>query len=513
MRKIMCIMFCTILTSVAWSQGLYVASGGEVTIKPTAFVFVTENVEVDAAGSLTAESDATNSSSFLAPAGTITGNVTYKRYVVGANDANVVGVNWHLVSAPTGTQDIATFASASANSVSTNASGQYAVATYDNTLSRGSRWVYYTDATTANFVRGKGYSMHRSASGVYTFTGMMNDGDVTLPMVTSSGTHYEFCLGNPYPSFLSASAIYTDNMDALNQTVANAIYCIWNGSGYTRVINNTTPQHEYLPPGQAFMVVAKDDNQDFTFNEASQTYQRGASDNFERTTAVPSVIVNLSNASGNVSTELKYYSNTTSGLDIGWDAGTLREGTPSFSIDTHLVSDSEGIDFMLQCLPDSDYESNIVPLSVRASAGEEITFDAVASNLPSDMNVYLEDKINNTIEKINDDSYTVTLTDAISGIGNFYLHTSRTALSIDDTNVLNTVNLYKTSNSNLRITGLQEEGKASVKMYSLTGQEVLEHSFTMQRVNDVALPSLKTGMYLVQVVSEDGKYTKKLIIE
>ena len=129
------------------------------------------------------------------------------------------------------------------------------------------------------------------------------------------------------------------------------------------------------------------------------------------------------------------------------------------------------------------------------------------------MDVYLEDKINNTIEKINDDSYTVTLTDAISGIGNFYLHTSRTALSIDDTNVLNTVNIYKTSNSNLRITGLQEEGKASVMMYSLTGQEVLAHSFTMERVNDVALPSLKTGVYLVQVVSENGKYSKKLIIE
>jgi len=167
---------------------------------------------------------------------------------------------------------------------------------------------------------------------------------------------------------------------------------------------------------------------------------------------------------------------------------------------------------MLQCLSD-DYEANIVPLVVKAATGEEITFSAVASNLPSDVNVYLEDKINNTIEKINDASYTITLTDAVSGIGNFYLRTSRSELSIDDVDVLNAVNLYKTSNNNLRITALQEEGKASLAMYSLTGQEVLTHSFTMQRVNDVTLPSLQTGLYLVQVVSENGKYIKKLIIE
>lgn len=509
----MCIMFCTILTSVAWSQDLFVGAGGHVTIKPTAFVYAGGNVEVIAGGSLTAESDATSSSSFLAKDGIITGNITYKRHVN--------NTNWHLVSPPTGTQDIDTFVKDVANGINgPSANGNYAVAYYNNANDGGDQWVYHNLSPDAvneeiltNFVNGQGYSMGRTSPGTYTFTGAMAFTNVDHTI--GGGLLDWTCVGNPYPSFLPAndetSSVLQENEGILHDEHL-ALY-LWDGLTVTYVAVNLATPGVQLAPGQAFMVKSKSDNETFTFNEELQSIQVGVSDNFQRTATTPSVLVNLSNGSDTSTTELKYFSNTTSGLDIGWDAGAFRVGTPpSLSIDTHLVSDSQGTDFMLQCLSDSNYE-DIVPLSVRASAGEEITFDAVASSLPLDMNVYLEDKINNTIQKINDASYTVTLTDAVNGIGNFYLHTSRTALSIDDTNVLNTVNLYKTSNSNLRITGLQEEGKASVKMYSLTGQEVLEHSFTMQRVNDVTLPSLKTGVYLVQVVSEDGKYTKKLIIE
>ena len=83
----MCILSCTILTSVAWSQELFIASGGEVTIKPEAYVYAGGNVGVDASGSLTAESDATNSSSLLAAAGTVTGNVTYEFDVLKPTDS------------------------------------------------------------------------------------------------------------------------------------------------------------------------------------------------------------------------------------------------------------------------------------------------------------------------------------------------------------------------------------------------------------------------------------------
>ena len=71
-------MLCMLLTNVAWSQDLYVGSGGAITTVPGILLFAGSNVSVDAGGSLTTTSDATASGSFIV-SGSTTGNITYKR--------------------------------------------------------------------------------------------------------------------------------------------------------------------------------------------------------------------------------------------------------------------------------------------------------------------------------------------------------------------------------------------------------------------------------------------------
>ena len=143
------------------------------------------------------------------------------------------------------------------------------------------------------------------------------------------------------------------------------------------------------------------------------------------------------------------------GFDRGYDAGSYRDGEPSFSVDTHLVSNSEGVDFTLQCLPKGQLETTVVPLAVYANANEAIRFSAAAENLPDGVFVFLEDKQTNTITKISDAPYNLTPTQNINGIGRFYLHTAASVLSVDDeiTDFKN-LSIYKTDNSNLRIVGL-----------------------------------------------------------
>ena len=63
-------------------------------------------------GDVTADSDATDSASFLAPNSTGTVNISYKRYVKDAN--------FHLIATPVTTQDIAAFASTGVNNVAEN---------------------------------------------------------------------------------------------------------------------------------------------------------------------------------------------------------------------------------------------------------------------------------------------------------------------------------------------------------------------------------------------------------
>ena len=94
------------------------------------------------------------------------------------------------------------------------------------------------------------------------------------------------------------------------------------------------------------------------------------------------------------------------------------------------------------------------------------------------------------------------------------MHTAASVLSTEDSGFATTLNIYKTSNTNVRITGLQPQGTAVVKLYSLVGKEVMMYAFKMETVNDIALPkNLATGLYLLQLVANGAKQTKKLIIE
>ncbi|WP_353888583.1 T9SS type A sorting domain-containing protein [uncultured Polaribacter sp.] len=52
-----------------------------------------------------------------------------------------------------------------------------------------------------------------------------------------------------------------------------------------------------------------------------------------------------------------------------------------------------------------------------------------------------------------------------------------------------------------------------MKVFSILGQKVLETTFSSTGVSDINLPILNTGVYIVNVSSEKGKTSKKIVIE
>ena len=159
-------------------------------------------------------------------------------------------------------------------------------------------------------------------------------------------------------------------------------------------------------------------------------------------------------------------------------------------------------------------ETMIVPVGVKAAAGKEITFTADAMNLPGDTKVFLEDRLTNTIIRLDEAnaSYKVTLNDALNGTGRFYLHTKASGvLSTDDIALQNT-SIYAINNNTLKVVGLPS-GNATVKMYSILGKQVMQTSFSSTGVKEISLPKLSTGMYIVQVATATGKLNKKIVLE
>ena len=72
---------------------------------------------------------------------------------------------------------------------------------------------------------------------------------------------------------------------------------------------------------------------------------------------------------------------------------------------------------------------------------------------------------------------------------------------------------YNTSDrNNLRIVGVQQ-GKAQVRLYNILGKKVLNNSFIANGINEVTLPNIKTGIYIVQLETENGTLNRKVIIK
>lgn len=527
MKKRINLIVCLCISQLLFSQGLNVASSGEVYISPESYIYVANNnnLSVASTGKMTVDSNATDSGVLIVD-GTTTGNIEYKRHIKDAN--------WHFVSAPVETQSIQSFVTATNNGVATNGV-KYGVSYYKNDEPSTSRWQHYTTAnigSSGNFINGKGYSNKRTAAGDYTFAGEMADTDVsvTIPYhaitggTASTGTgsgqegsHLWSLIGNPYPSFILANgsnSLLSENQSKLDPNFA--YINVWDASsGQYKVINNASTAY-YIAPGQGFMVDPKGNNQTFTFSKSKQKVQQTSDATFYRTSGTPKVEVHLSNGNEVRKTTLKYFSNTTRGLDVGWDAGTYVNGTPSLAIDTHLVSDSEGINFTLQCLPTTNYEESVVPLSIKAGVSEVINFSVSTENLPPDMEVFLEDKASNTFTNLSKEDYEITLTESLNGIGRFYLHTAtEKPLSIEDnTEIRRTLQLYKTDNTNLRITGLQPTGKAKLSFYNIAGQELLRTTFSIAMVNDIKLPlNLSKGVYIAKFTKNGVSETKKIVIE
>jgi hypothetical protein len=386
-----------------------------------------------------------------------------------------------------------------------------ALAPYDNTQANvNDRWAYYVDGDFDNangddtndiMTSGKGFSVKLASAGDLTVVGGFKTDDL-LMTINQNSTNWNL-VGNPFSSYIKVEDILLANSSSISGT--HAFVYVYNGSAYV-----TVPSADYIAPGQGFFVNAANSTvNNFTITESLQSHQTGVTFYKNRS---PKITLFLSDGASTRNTEIEYNSNATTSLDRGLDAGTFSGVPSSFSVYSHLVTDSEGVDFMRQLLPNSDYENMVVPVGVNAVKNKEITFTSDAQNLPNGIKVYLEDRLTNTFTELsNNGNYKVTSSENLNGIGRFYIHTTSSALSTDDV-LLENISIYKTNNSNLRIVGLSQ-GKSNFKLFNILGKQIMNTSFISDGVKDITLPNLAKGVYIVQLENDSSKLNKRIILE
>ena len=437
-----------------------------------------------------------NSGGSLIVSGTSTGNVTYNR--------NLASPNWYLVSSPV-IGETYDDAYVTANSISSGTGNNRGIAPY--TTSDDS-WDYMQSGETATFTSGNGYSVIRTATGDISFTGILNVADDGVDVVLSNTGNRFNLLGNPYTSNI-ASATFLNNEAAVSETQT---LWVWNqaigADGAYEV--KTVADAMIIAPSQGFFVKANEAGGTFNFSESNQI---GSGGTFQRTGIRPEIYLTISDQTDAREARIYYIENMTTGFDVGYEGELFNGVSNPLAIYTHLVSDSDGQNYQVQSLPTNNYENMIVPLGVNAASGSAITIDISTNNFPDGVNIYLEDKQDNSFTLLNaDTNFSTTLDNSLSGIGRFYLHTTSGVLSTDDVGTINNISIYKSSNENLRIVGVQN-GKATVQIYNILGKEVLETSFDGNGVNNIKLNNLSPGLYILKLATEKDTINKKIIIQ
>ena len=418
-----------------------------------------------------------------------TGSFTYNR--------NLATTNWYLVSSPFEGQDIDNFITAE-NPPSLN--GDVALAPYntsDNT------WTYIQTGASGsgNFITGKGYSVKLASAGDISFTGTLLTTNKTISL-TTSGLGYNL-IGNPYPIHIKSAEILSRNSASLDsQTI-----WLWNQatSSYEAKVSGVSWA---IAPAQSFFVKSDGAAGDLEIQEGDQ---QSIDDSFQRTDLIPEMVLTLSNDSSSRQATIYYIDDTTTGFDNGYDGPRFMAGDSSFAFYTHLVSDSEGVDYDIQSLPTDNYENMVIPLGVIAVSGSDITLNVSTIDFPEGINIYLEDKVNNSFTLLDANSnFMTTLDSDLNGIGRFYLHTTSEVLSSDDF-LNNNISIYISSKDNLRIVGIHN-GTAEVQLYNILGKEVFSAAFEGTGMNDIQLPNIKEGIYIINLTTDKGTINKKVII-
>ncbi|KOY50930.1 T9SS type A sorting domain-containing protein [Polaribacter dokdonensis] len=437
----------------------------------------------------------------LIVAGTSSGNLTYNRTITIDPD---VTKSWHLVSSPFNGEDMTGMIAN--NAFLTNGSSEVSFAPYDNSQAvSDDRWAYFGNTASDNLVNGKGYST-KVSSGDVSFTGTINTSNVNITLTQGgvSGNNFNL-LGNPFSSTISSSAFISRNS---NELVQNEIY-VWNEST-EQYLTKLSSANFKVSPGQGFFVEANSTNS-VVFSKGLQSHE---TDDFQKTLNTRTEVkLNITDGSLTRFADIYYLESATTGFDNGYDGKLFGGVSHSLAIFSNLVDNSNTEKYQIQSLPNSDYENIVIPIGVISEANKEIAFSTEASNLPSGINVYLEDRIENTFTQLNEanSEYKITPTEKLNGIGRFYLHTKSSSLSTDRVD-LNSIRIYKTNATSLRIAGLAQ-GNSTFKLFNLLGKEVLSTSFSTNGNKDITLPNLASGIYIVQLETESGKLNKKITLE
>lgn len=468
-------------------------------------------------GTILIKSSGLNSNGSLIVNGTSEGSVTY--------DRNITPGKWFITSAPVKVNP--TLADAEKLKMFTGV--DYDFANYVEPGNGG--WSY--SVTFPSLTPGQGYltRLHSPYNNLQYF-GELN-ADVKL-MVTSTGTNNGWnAVGNPFTSALDikndVSGFLTVNQDVF-ETNYGAVY-IWSdpigympitNAGYLTFSGSGILSDQYVQAGQGFLINVKSNGagtymRELIFKKGNgpggmQAHSTGTSLK-SKAFSWPGITLLATCNNKTRSTAVTFNEGMTTGLDQGYDAGIL--ATSDFNFYTRLTESGSETSFAIQCLPDSEYESLVLPLGINLPEPGLVTFKSVNVILPDGLYPVIEDRLlqQSTPLKTENDSLAVSVIDPTQETGRFYLHmggaSTITGIKTQSEATKFTAWYY---DHKITISGATTEGSRAI-LYDISGQKMSEeYRLTSSIQNEIPANGLSAGVYLINIEGKTGKQLIKVAV-
>jgi hypothetical protein len=347
------------------------------------------------------------------------------------------------------------------------------------------------------------------------FTGVPNNGNISIIMTNGGDGKRINLIGNPYPSPISVTQFIADNNANITGTlyywrktnnVGSPTYCTYAGgtfitNGESQVVN----PNGIIQSGQGFFVEALNSATTVTFNNG----QRAANNTnqFFKTKAIErnTIWLNATNTTGAFSQmAVGYITDATLGIDE-FDGKYYNDG--AIALNSYL----DNTDYAIQgrSLPFDGTDE--VTLSFKATnAGDyTIAIDHVDGFFTSSQDIILKDNDNGTETNLKLDSYTFT---ALAGATNtrFSLKYQKTLGITTPTFDENSIVVYK-NNGKIHI---KSDGSSidNVKLFDIEGRLLFEKSKV--NANETSIESSKYGnqVLIVKIASDYKLAVSKKIV-
>ena len=212
-------------------------------------------------------------------------------------------------------------------------------------------------------------------------------------------------------------------------------------------------------------------------------------------------------------TKVRYIDSATTSFDNGFDAETFTGSVNDLDVFSYLIDNSNGKKYQVQSIPNSNYQNMVIPVGISSKTQRDITFSIAAENLPTGYNVYLEDRVDNTVTQLNTQnaSYNVNINTGET-LGRFYLHLSTSSVLSTTSNVFSDVRVFQPNHNTLRVLGIQAM-QAKIELYNILGHWVLRKKFIGAMDNTIELPKLSSGLYILKLTTKEGEMNQKIILE